>query len=155
MKGPNLLTRGFLILPVLFSFLVCGKEGEADRRVLRHKSFEIRENPASIPRELPRIFYYFGSKVKRTGVYKSRRYFASPEGVAVFTSKDAPERIEEFYIKAIRKYGWKIIQSHRKPGEILLMTESAGTMRYPRLITVIIRGKGPSTIKIYYRRTNG
>ena len=141
-----------MILFCLASWQACKPGGDKGELVLRLKEVVLRENPARPPSELPGVFFYQGAKILKTGIYRTERRIAAPEGVVVFSTPDDPATVTGYFTRVVRKREWKIIQSLRNPEEHLLMVESSGR-RYKRLITIILRGRGPTTIKIYFRRS--
>lgn len=138
----NLVLISFIAL-FLFS---CNDNGE---KTLRTGAFEIRENPASAPRELPTLFVYKGSTPKLAVLRDPGSYFSSPEGMTLFHTKDSVEVVSEFYRKNVEKEGWSIIQSQSSPDSSFIMAESP----YQKLVTVIVRQGDPTEIKIYVKQS--
>lgn len=146
------LRLSLILILVLLTF--CGNSEDRKFRVLQFKNFSLAENMPEPPRELPSMFHYIGADVVQAGVYSSNDFFHPPEGVVIMETIDDTQRIAAYYSKVIRRSGWNIIQSTHRDEEILLMCESP-TARYRKLVTIIMRGRGPSLIKIYFRRSEG
>ena len=91
---------------------------------------------------------YPGSQIQLTGVFKSDAALTAPEGASYLHTEDPIEKVEESYYKVFMYNGWNIIQSHKKPGEALIMAESP----FGKLLTVILRGNKGTDIKIYVKR---
>ena len=132
----------------------CNRSAGNQQISLALKDFVLEENPKVAPRELPTFFVYPLADITRSGVFRTDRFLTSPEGVVFFLTPDKPEAVIEHYTKKAYEKKWKIIQSLRNPGEHLLMFESPG-FRFKRLVTVIMRGTGPTTIKVYFRKSDG
>lgn len=127
--------------------------GCADSRQLTLRDFYLESLPARPPAELQREFIYSGGRHLLSGVYRSERIVSAPEGVLVTETTDDLSVVQAAYAKAITASGWNVIQSLQKPKEALLMVESPST-RYRRLVTIVMRAGPPTTIKVYFRRSD-
>ncbi|MDH5655118.1 MAG: hypothetical protein OEZ34_04385, partial [Spirochaetia bacterium] len=118
---------------------------------IRIRNLELTGGVNSLPDTFPAFAYYKGSHNLLTGLFRSEKALATPEGAAFLQSDDSINEVEEYYNRSFRENGWSVIQSHRSETEILLMAESP----FGKLITVILRAGPKTDIKVYVKRLGG
>lgn len=137
----------FLIVLMLLGFLGQCRDSTKEFSV-RFKDFRISEQPAGLPGGLAANFRYQPSRSILSATYEPDSLASQTEGAVELETVDAAEKVEAYYMTTLRDNGWKVIQSKNTSNEILIMAESA----YSEVVTIIVRGKQPTRIKLYIRR---
>lgn len=103
----------------------------------------------SFPDSLPLLFFYPESRIVIEGSSRNRSFFGGKEGAVLLNTEDPAEKVSEYYNQSLAADGWRIIQSKKIEGRILLMAESP----FRKIVTVIISRQKPTEIKIYYKNS--
>ncbi|MCE9599393.1 MAG: hypothetical protein K8S54_15620 [Spirochaetia bacterium] len=136
-------------LPIILAIALLSQCKDASKEFsVKFKDFRISEQPEGLPGGLAANFRYQPSRSLLSATYEPDTFASSPEGAVELETADSAEKIEAYYFATLRDNGWKIIQSKNTPEEILIMAESA----YSEVVTIIVRGKSPTHIKLYIRR---
>jgi len=131
------LSVNLLLLLVSALPLACVQDSK--EKTIRIEETTLVTEPGSLPASFPEFARYPSGTIRITGSCCS-----SSEGAALIHTDDATDKIERYYLTAFQKYGWNIIQSYKKKGELLIMAESP----LKPLLTVIVRDENPAQIRL-------
>jgi hypothetical protein len=143
------MIRSVLIAFFLVALAISCRGSEQETFAL--KNAVISTGQKELPESYPAFTRYPGSQILISGIYTDTSLFEDPEGAAVLKTADDSERVGRYYATSFEKSGWNVIQSHRQGEEILIMAESP----FRRLVTVVLRGSGPTLIRLYTKRPGG
>lgn len=145
----SVLTRITVLVLAAWLAVAC-QPAEGETRELKVGDVTMTQNPLKPPRELKEYFHYPNGKLTFSTVYMAGSFLSTPEGALLYTTEDTPDQVIAHYTDVIEENEWTVIQTVNREDERLIMAES----RFRKIVTVIVRGQGPSEIKVYFKRSD-